>query len=231
MMSKINTVEELTKKLDNDLAWRKKEISYLREAVKNSAQSEKDAKDNFNPTVYLSRAGFVLLYAHWEGFIKKAAENYLEFVAAQKLRCNELVPPFLSLALKKASAKDRETAKETDFYINMVNFMLEGLSNQAEFPSDSISTKSNLNSKVLTDILRIIDIDHSEYESTLKLIDSGLVEIRNAVAHGERRDQNTDQDKLTDLSEKIFKLIANVQTKILNAAEQKAYKKHENDKI
>ncbi len=89
---KIRTVEELQERIDEDFAWRRKELTYLENNIKSSKPH------NIKTDL---RAGIVLLYAHWEGFIKSAAENYLTFVASKKLNYDELSHCFVALALLK----------------------------------------------------------------------------------------------------------------------------------
>ena len=88
-MSKDNqTVNILQDNLDGDLVWRTKELSIFRKTI----PTQEGAKQTV-----LIRAGIPLLYAHWEGFIKYAAECYLQFVALQKLKHNELDYCFIAL--------------------------------------------------------------------------------------------------------------------------------------
>lgn len=49
----------------------------------------------------LYRAGIPILYAHWEGFVKKSSEAYLNFVTNQGLSYNELKSCFIIFGLKK----------------------------------------------------------------------------------------------------------------------------------
>ncbi len=96
-MSKENrTLEMLLENLDEDFSWRIKELNIIKNKiprVKNSSvrDDEQDA---------LIRAGITILYAHWEGFVKFAADCYLNYVSLRKLKHNELQSCFLALCLK-----------------------------------------------------------------------------------------------------------------------------------
>ena len=80
-MSKDNrTIEILQKNLDEDMAWRIRELSILKTKIPRQKGTEQDV---------LIRAGITTLYAHWEGFIKYAAECYLQFVSLKKLNYHE----------------------------------------------------------------------------------------------------------------------------------------------
>ena len=76
------------------------------------------------------RAGIALLYAHWEGFIKNAAEHYLQYVALKKLTYQELNCGFVALAMKQRLDECVVTNKST-VYTEVVKFFLEGLSERA----------------------------------------------------------------------------------------------------
>ena len=95
-MEKIRNADHLYDKLDQDFAWRRKELTFLNKNIKNAKAH------NLQTNL---RCGVVLLYAHWEGFIKNAAENYLKFVAttvaAKGITYNELDNCFIALAFKK----------------------------------------------------------------------------------------------------------------------------------
>ena len=69
---KIKKLEKLQDLLDQDMAWRKKELIDIKLLI-HSTQ---------NPT--LCRVGIALLSAHFEGFIKQAA-NYYVFTLPHKI--------------------------------------------------------------------------------------------------------------------------------------------------
>lgn len=70
---KIKKLEKLQDLLNKDMAWRKKELIDIKLLI-HSTQ---------NPT--LCRAGIALLSAHFEGFIKQAANYYVVYVASQNI--------------------------------------------------------------------------------------------------------------------------------------------------
>ena len=62
----VQTAEQLSDKLSDELSWRKKELSELKSLV--------EIRDISLPRHNaLVRSGVVILYAHWEGFIKSAS--------------------------------------------------------------------------------------------------------------------------------------------------------------
>ncbi|MFM6308188.1 MAG: MAE_28990/MAE_18760 family HEPN-like nuclease, partial [Dolichospermum sp.] len=99
---KIRTLEQLSDKLAQELAWRKKELSILKSLI--DSKSSETAKRNA-----LLRSGITMLYAHWEGFVKVSANSYVEFVAMQKLSYNQLANNFIALAMKDQLDQAKET--------------------------------------------------------------------------------------------------------------------------
>jgi hypothetical protein len=59
---KVRSREECLIALQQESSWRKKEIAYLNGLV---------VSDTFDQTTAI-RASIVILYAHWEGFVKSA---------------------------------------------------------------------------------------------------------------------------------------------------------------
>lgn len=215
-MKKIKNPEDLHNQLEKDLIWRMKELDAIKKTIDSSTEDKQKAH---------LRAGVLLLYAHWEGFIRNAAENYLRFVA-KGLNCDELSHPFIALALRGEIAKDRETAKTSVFYANVVEFMLEGLSHPAKIPyKDIIKAEDNLKSEVLKEILITIGIDYSPYELESNVIDFRLLRIRNAVAHGQG--MNISKAQFIRLNRKIIGMINSIKNDILRAAILESYKKRE----
>ena len=100
---KIRTKEAFIDFLDKDIAWRKKELSYLKGNIK---------KGTAHYATHL-RSGVVLLYAHWEGFIKNSCEYYLTYIKYQKLKYDELSDNILALSLKSQLTEYEQTNKST----------------------------------------------------------------------------------------------------------------------
>ena len=88
----MRTLNSLQDFLDEEIAWRIKEIADLKMSVRSSSEAHRKT---------LIRAAIPLLYAHWEGFVKVASEGYLNYVNSQKLRYDQLEYCFaLSLVSK-----------------------------------------------------------------------------------------------------------------------------------
>lgn len=213
---KIKTREQLVDLLDAELGWRKKELTFIKSnAVSNSA----------NYKTYL-RSGILLLYAHWEGFIKNSCEFYLSYVKYQKLEYIELKENFIALGLKYNLSEFEQTNKST-IHCKIVEFLLNQLNERANIPNENIiKTGSNLNSTILREILTSIGIDFSDYELKSNLIDSILLKNRNSIAHGQYVE--LDDIEFTNLHSEILWIMDDIKTKLTNAAILEEYKAKNN---
>ena len=178
-------------------------------------------KSDFKVQVVMIRSGVCLLYAHWEGFVKAAAQRYLEYVANLRLRYRELQRNFLVVDLRRqirrfANQRNTDQAKE------LVDKVLDGERRFSTNNIEPIDTRSNLNSKGFMDILNLVGINASEYVSKEKLLDIRLVNNRNNVAHGRQFEMTFDD--YTELHNAIVELIDRFRDDLENAAEKKSYR-------
>ena len=102
---KIKNLEELEDRIDDEIAWRKKELISIKNDVRSS--ENKDISEQSR----LIRSGIAMLYAHWEGAIKSLAEYYLIYVSSLNLRYCELKNNFLAIDMKESLNKYAETKK------------------------------------------------------------------------------------------------------------------------
>ncbi len=211
---KIRTVEELQELIDEDWAWRLKELNFLKKNIKKNIKHP-EIKTHL-------RSCIVLLYAHWEGFIKNAAENYLTYVALKGFKYNELIHCFIALGLK-SKLLQCETTNSSSIHTQVVEFLLEKLSQRAEIPYQNIiKTESNLNSKRLKDILITIGLDYTPYETNSNFIDSILLHNRNTIAHGQKI--RIEEKEFKILFQKIIDMLRGIKNEIINAAFCESYK-------
>lgn len=216
---KIRTVEQLSDKLSEDLAWRKKELLEVEKLVKLKNVS-REKHDLF------IRSGICILYSHWEGFIKLAANAYVDYVRLQKLSYQELSNNFLALAMKDKLKEAKETNKPS-LYIPVCDFFILELNNRSSLPKEAISTASNLSSEVFKEITSILGIDFSFYSTKSKLIDEKLLKQRNEIAHGNYL--LIDRDGYIELHEIVIEMINTFRNQIENAAMNEDYKRNTSD--
>lgn len=177
-MTKVRSREECLAAIQADSAWRKKELATLKGRLTTMEGGEAEA---------LRRSAVVMVYAHWEGFVKTAAELYLLYINELILRrAVNLSEHFKNLLMWKMLKRKGDHL----FLKNPIPF----LDMRAEWPcppdellpAEIIDTESNLNSQVLRRLIRIIDLDYTFFETKEKLIDESLLKTRNQIAHGNR---------------------------------------------
>ena len=138
----MKTKQELLQKIDDDVIWRRRELTYLRATIQ-------DAEKNPGRRSALLRAGVALLYAHWEGFVKRCGTWYLEFVANQGKKASELRPNFVAIKLMSRLIEASKSTKPSAS-AELVDYFCTRLDERIRIQHKGvIDTKSNLSSVVL----------------------------------------------------------------------------------
>lgn len=204
---KIRSILDLQDFLDKDFGWRLKEIAELKASVQNSGSIAQST---------IIRAGIPLLYAHWEGFVKNAANAYIEFVSRKSLPLEKLSTNFIFLGLRKhlKGFSDRIAIHRG---IEIVNFIKFRPLDQPELKFDgAITARSNLNSEVFKEIALTIGIDLDKYQSWYNWIDFTLLQRRNNIAHG--LFLGVDFRSYITLSDEVIDILRKFKTDIENSA-------------
>lgn len=214
-MTTIRTLEHLSDSLSEDLAWRKKELAILKSLIESSAVSISKERT-------LLRSGITILYAHWEGFVKIAASNYLEYISMKRLRYNELSSNFVALALKTKLSQAQETNKASIF-TEAIDFLRSQLDERSMIPyKDVVKTGANLSSSIFQEITCLLGLDYSFYETKQILIDEKLLARRNNIAHGEYL--QLDKDDYLELHSQIIGMMDMFRNQIENCATCENYR-------
>lgn len=174
-MSKLRTLEALDDALSDETAWRKLELTTVRRMIEQSSGVTQAAS---------LRSGVLVLYAHWEGWVKSVAQLYIRYVNTQKHAYSDLSAAFLGNALKVriASIDDASTAVK---HIEFASFLKEGMGDRAKISEDLVRTQSNLSSVVLLEIVNRLGLPERDvFLTRANMIDEELVNRRNAIAHG-----------------------------------------------
>jgi len=213
----IRSYEDLTHALESDLRWRREELLAIHRRLR-------CVQDDVERGALL-RAGVALLYAHWEGFVRHAAQSYLELVADRvkrgRLGYHELAPPFAGLAMLR---RLRETAPagQRALLAEATRILRASPCESASIPTaDIVSARSDLSFAVLTQLLAAIGIDTAPHATKRYIIDEGLLKARNSVAHGDYAlisldDFDGPRDEVNDM-------LADLCNRLLNAAAAKEY--------
>lgn len=212
---KLRTLNELQNQLDRDISWRIKEIADVKLTVKSACGTRETT---------LIRAGVPLLYAHWEGFVKFAAESYINFVAVKKLNLENLSNNFVALAARQ-HLDELGGSNRTKLHVSSVEFLRSRLKEQARIsPKTKINTRSNLGSQVFEDIAMTVGVDIGRYLSRYNFLDSSLVARRNSIAHGEYLD--LDINSYVGLSDNVVELLRWIKTDIQNCASTEKFREN-----
>lgn len=216
MSKKNRTLLDLQDNIDRDFAWRIQELSLLKSKIPNTPN-----RDPLQDV--LIRAGVTMLYAHWEGFVKCAAENYLNYVSLKRLRHDQLESCFVALCLKK-KINEMDNTNRFDLQTAAVDFMLQQLNERAYIPYEGIiQTKSNLSFFVFRDICTVIGIDYKKYQLKENLIDQELLQFRNSIAHGKYLSMKFNE--YLDIYDKVIEMMRDIKDDILNAATTENFKR------
>lgn len=212
---KIKKLEKFQDLLDQDMAWRKKELIDIRLLI-HSTQ---------NPTI--CRAGIALLSAHFEGFIKQAANYYVIYVASQNIKLSELHTNFVAIHSGKVFAPCATSNKITVYQKAIDDFLVNytSLNFEVRYSSENpvIKTESNPSSSVVRNIFDSIGLDFSPYETKANYIDTDLLRNRHSVVHGENiRIKISDFDNTFDI---IMEIMKQFLEQIIEAAINKKYLK------
>jgi len=212
MGKEIVILSNLLKTLEDEFAWRRKELAILKAKIpteKNSLQSA------------MLRSALPLLYAHWEGFVKLSMSYYLEHISRKYLKHEELNIKFITLSLQNrlGDLSENDFQKRT----KIIELLFSEYQKQSNIPHKNIiQTKSNLRFDVLEEILFVLDLNDTYIEGKKTLIDD-LVNTRNHIAHGQ---QNLlDYETFESFHNDIITLMNYLKTKIENNAVQESYKR------
>jgi hypothetical protein len=194
------TYEQLENYLDDDLKWRKKEITDLLFL----------AKENNN--IILLKSMILLLYAHWEGYIKKSSKVYLRFIVEKKVPLKKLSSNFKAAALK-GNIKQCFESNDSLNLSNELTFIKKYLTLEDkkfkisidpddDFDKSIIDTQSNLNPDVLKNIYGILGVQYKEALETRKnYIDRNLLHVRNTIGHGSKYKDSNEGDLILEIED------------------------------
>lgn len=217
---KIKKVEKLQDLLDNDFAWRKKELIDFQMMIHSTK----------NRTI--CRMGLVLLCAHFEGFIKKSANYYIVFVSSQNLKISDLQINFAAICCQGNLNSFSETNKISVYSSILHNFLddYENLNFKVHYSQDKpiIRTGGNPSSLVFKEILDSIGLNFSVYETKQKYIDTDLLSNRHGIVHGEKI--FITENEFDETLKNILEIMDLFKNQILDAAINQKYLKNRTEK-
>jgi hypothetical protein len=210
----MRTLDELEDDLSAEIAWRRTELHSLLAHVRSARGPSLSS---------LCRAGVALLYAHWEGYTKHALSQYLKYVARRRLTLGELQNCFVALALNAKLAK-AQGLSQAQHSIELVSTIRDATHERLHIPSkDGVDTQSNLNSDLCLELFSSLGLDATPFMTKKGLIDYTLLAARNKIAHGEYVD--IDRKGYEELHHEVLEMLGTVKRLVIDAAENKRYRK------
>lgn len=220
------TLDKLLDHLDDDLGWRKAELTKL------------SFMENVNDELK-SKSMILLIYSHWEGYIKNACKQYLIHISDKNIKLSELCESFKAISLKGMigdilkQGSNLTLSKEIDLIHKFDNSGSKKFKVPAairdEKNKDFINTHDNLNLKTLNNFCKIIGIsDISMIKGKEKYIDEILLKQRNIISHGSKIDENStefslDLDDIHQLRDFSLLIMEHIQEEITFFAENELY--------
>ena len=194
----LRTEEEFSRSINSDFTWRIKEISDLRTLIRRSERP-------FIPTVV--RAGIPLIYAHWEGHVGVVSKAYMGFLATRKLNYATLKAGFrLNEFLSRLSKMEQVRSSQDQKLSLLRDVILSGTRKLRKVDENVLSSRSNLNSSVLSDVCAVLCLDaDAHFSLDYDFIDHILLARRNQIAHGEPTP--VDADAFREMSERVVVLM------------------------
>lgn len=214
---KLNTYNDFEQLINQDFAWRKKDITKAILDYK-AVKSEKD-KD------YYWKVTILVLYSFWEGFIKSSSLLYLQYIKNKNLCYRDLNYNLRILGLREIHKTMLNS--DTKRYCNFQKFEKELLTlDSKKFNINEqkiIDTDSNLKYEILHEILNILNIPKNDFELKKNLIDTILLANRNAITHGDKLIGSNKIYDIVELRDKIFELLEIFKTELLNSIALESY--------
>lgn len=177
-MSKPYTEQDLSDLFDEDLIWRRRELSDMKAAVRASDAAAKSV---------LLRAIITMSYAHWEGYVRLCATRYFEYLTIRKKPYTELERQiYVNTFLVRLDGL-HQSRVSLEARCRLVNDILDGTGGTFRYINPTlVDTKSNLNTDVIKEICLICAIDPDHFETSRFFLDQLILRRRNAIAHGQQ---------------------------------------------
>ncbi len=168
-------LHSLETQVEADLAWREAELAVFREMLASKNYGEVRSRALF-------RAGWALLYAHYEGFIKFCLDLYLEYICKRHVHCRSLPHRLFIYLIDEEIQRAKSLPPE-----EIVNFFLnefQCLRDKAP-QAVTVNTQSNLWPDLLEKILVRLDLEAPDIVRERRRLQT-LVARRNDIAHGKK---------------------------------------------
>ena len=225
------TKEELRAGMETELAWRQEELAFFKNQLTNIDDELK--KDKYRKSLVL------MLYSHFEGFIKICLLSYVQYINSLKLERYKFNEKLIASSMESEfNAYDNSAQKCKIFkgkvlddsrlhkFHRRVN-LLYGMENMKQgvlnIPDQTIDTESNLWYIVLQKNLYKVGLSINLFDDLSNDIDA-LVNRRNSIAHGSER-AGVKESEYSKWEEKAYKIMEHITKYIYKDVCQKNYLK------
>jgi hypothetical protein len=212
-MSKPYSERDLSAIYDEDLTWRRKELSDLKSAIKAADPPAKPV---------LLRAIIAMSYAHWEGYIRTCANRYFEHLTLRKKKFEEFERQiYVNSILSRLDALHRGRISLEE-RCKLINDILDGRDGRFSYINpELVDTRSNLSTDVIKDICIICGVESVLFEENRIFLDTLLLKRRNAIAHGQQ--EYIQADEIDNFVANILALMGIFRNLLENKVYAKAY--------
>jgi len=211
----IRVAAQLQAALDRNLSWRKRELSSLYFVLSTSREGQDSV---------LTRGSLVMLYAHWEGFVKDACDAYGEYLENQSQPLARWVDGITATILRRLIKKAGNSNQAKD-WIELISNIRENESDEdriVRFSRSNIpGSKSNLNGSNTRNIFDALSLDFSQIALKEQPVIERVVELRHMIAHG--RGVPVSSGEYYRLHTEVILLLDTVKECLLDAVVQKSY--------
>lgn len=199
-----------------DIDWRYSELSILRTLPFRYGLSDEHKS-------FLFRYSIPIIYSLWEGFIKSAFECYVRKINQLELNISQLNSKLIAHAIDshdKLNLQNPRVRFKTK--IEFVESLTEFASNSIKI-SSKIPTTSNVNYKVLNEILERFNLEKIPIKNFKDPLNKFL-RFRNSVSHGDNSIPVTEKD-IDFFCSLINDLMSEVYDRMNNGLRSKTFQK------
>lgn len=175
-------LNDLQDKIDEELQWRKKEIERLWQSIE--FFEDEDLGKTHDA---ITKSLILLIYSHWEGFIKRSAKIYIKYISSLNIKLDEMSENFQAIMCKKELDKlfMNSSPQRSRLKVEAVTQFMSAYSKlfdnkffiNVELDKDKtrtiIDTEDNLNADVFIKICT--DLGFSIYSEYYKEVDLNLI--------------------------------------------------------
>ena len=167
---------DLSNLFDEDLIWRRRELSDMKAAVRSADVAAKSA---------LLRA-ISLWYPHWEGYVRVRANRYFEYLTIRRKPYVELERQIYVNTFLGRLNSPHQSRVSLERRCSLVNEILDGKNGTFRDVNLRLLIIIEIDTDTIKEICLICSVDSSHFEERRIFIDQIIVNRRNAIAHGQQ---------------------------------------------